>query len=122
MQNQPILLPRSLWQYLVNMMRADQTTTERIFACAITERDYDLNGFLVLRYKLLQGILRGLSDETMQKLTKDKAAESEIEINLTCGELTYLDMILDLTAFQGAAKVKQALWKALEDAIEAKGE
>jgi hypothetical protein len=120
MQDQPILLPRSLWQYLVNVMRADQTTAERILACAVIERDYDTNGFLTLRYKLLQGILRGLDDEAVQKLTQDKPAESEVEIHLTCGELTYLDMNLDLTAFQGAAKVKQALWKALEDAIEAK--
>jgi hypothetical protein len=101
-------------------MRTDTTTAERIAGVGIAERDYDTNSFLALRYKLIQGILRGLSDEAVQTLTAEKSKESEVEINLTCGELTYLDMALELTAFQGAAKVKHAIWKALEDAIEAK--
>jgi hypothetical protein len=92
---------------------------ERITGVAISPKDYETNGFLGLRYKLIQGILRGLNEEAMAKLAGDKPEkEAEIEISLTCAELTYLDMVLDIAAFQGASKVKQALWKALDDLLE----
>ena len=115
---QPIILPRSLWQYLLQgIIRSDMTTGERIATASIEARDYQTRPFLALRLKIIRGILRGLNDEAVQKLADEKSHESDVEILLTCGELTYLDLALDMTAFQGAVKVKQSIWKALEDSV-----
>ena len=97
MRTEPIILPRSLWQYLLSgVIRADMTTMERIAGCDITAADYETNNFLALRYKVIQGILRGLNEEALQKLAAEQTKEAEVEILLTCGDLTYLEQSLDI--------------------------
>jgi len=110
---EPITLTRTNWQYLLELStHTDQGTAERIAGVAITERDFDTNEFLALRLKLFAGIESGLEAEKLHALSEESEDGKEptsITIDLTAGEMLFLEMSMSATSWQGAIQTQHAL-------------
>lgn len=114
MGTESITQTRTNWQYLLELSstHTDQGTAERVAAVAITERDFDTNTYLALRLKLFEGIERGLEAEKLHALSEEGEGGKEptsITIDLTVGELLFLEMSMSATSWQGAIQTQHAL-------------
>lgn len=109
---EPITLTRTNWQYLLELSQhTDQSMAERIAGVSIVEGMFDTNEFLALRLKLFDGEARGIEAEKLRALAgeAEDANETSITIDLTVGEMLFLEMSMSATSWQGAIKTQHTL-------------
>ncbi len=111
---EPVIAPRTVWMSVLEVANhTDMSLADKIGSMSIRIPDFETQGFLALRLKLIRGVYSGFEQETAEKLAEGNAKEAEIEIELTAAEAIYLDLSIGATAFQGAMPLKKGLWRIL---------
>ena len=112
-----IRAPRKTWTAILEMAQhTDMSTGEHVVSVSVVAADYETKPFLALRLKLIEAVQSCYEDEDLKKIdNKGKEEEAEAEIELTIAELTYLDMLVKVTAFTGALTLKRAMWRAISN-------
>ena len=112
---EPVTARRTVWTGLHEMSRqTDMAMLDRILGAGIEAADYETRPFLALRMKLIRAIQSCYEDESLQKLGGDGGKEASTEVELTIGEATYLDVLVQVSAFEGALTLKKDLWRVID--------
>lgn len=113
-----ITAPRKTWLSVLDMAnQTDMSTGEHIALVTVTAGDYETKPFLALRLKLMEAVQGCYEDEDLGKIDSEskEEKEAEAEVELTIAELTYLDMLVKVTAFKGALTLRRAVWRAVSN-------
>ncbi len=114
---EPVTAIRTVWTGVLELAsrQMDVGTGERLLGVSIVAADYETKPFLALRLKLIDAVQGCYQDEDLKKLNGDgaEAAESTADVELDIAEATYLDILVQVTAFKGALTLKRDLWRVI---------
>lgn len=116
MDTEPVTAIRTVWAGVLELSRqTDMGTGERIMSVATVAADYETKPFLTLRLKLIEAVQSCYQEEDLKKLDAGgtKVEEAAAEVELDIAEATYLDVLVQVTAFKGALTLKRNLWRVI---------
>lgn len=120
---EPVIALRTVWMAVLEVAKhTDMSMADKLASMSIRIPDFETQGFLALRLKLIRGVYSGFEQETAEKLAEGTAKEAEIEIELTAAEAVYLDLSIGASAFKGAIEFKKNLWRVIVTILERKAQ